>query len=121
LGNKSKIFKDKILNGGNNMTVEQIAIRQEVRQMLNEAGINKNTLKDMVKEVLEEEMQKAIKHAVKEMDFESRINDSFSKRVDGALRTEIRDQIKDRICSVFNRMTISVDVTDKSGMSSISR
>ena len=31
------------------MNVEQIAIRQEVRQMLNEAGINKNTLKDMVK------------------------------------------------------------------------
>lgn len=39
------------------MTVEQIAIRQEVRQMLNEAGINKNTLKDMVKEVLQEELK----------------------------------------------------------------
>ena len=36
------------------MTVEQIAVRQEVRQMLNEAGINKNTLKSMVKEVLQE-------------------------------------------------------------------
>lgn len=42
------------------MTVEQIAIRQEVRQMLNEAGINKNTLKDMVKEVLQEELKRAI-------------------------------------------------------------
>ena len=26
------------------MTVEQIAIRQEIRQLLNEAGINKNTM-----------------------------------------------------------------------------
>lgn len=39
------------------MTVEQIAIRQEVRQMLNEAGINKNTLKDMVKEVLKKNLK----------------------------------------------------------------
>ena len=35
------------------MIVEQIASRQEVRQMLTEAGINKNTMKEMVKEVLE--------------------------------------------------------------------
>jgi len=47
--------------GGNNMTVEQIVMRHEIRQMLNEAGINKNTLKDMVKEVLEEEINKAVR------------------------------------------------------------
>lgn len=66
-------------------------------------------------------MQKAIKQAIHEMDFESRINDNFSKRIDSALRTEMRDQIKDRICGVFSRMTISVDVTDKNGSSSITR
>ncbi len=33
------------------MTVEQIAIRQEIRQMLNEAGVNKTTLREMAKEV----------------------------------------------------------------------
>lgn len=103
------------------MTVEQIAIRQEVRQMLSEAGINKNTLKDIVKEVLEEEMQKAIKQAIKEMDFEGKINNIFSRKLDDALSVEIREQIRDRICSIFNRMTISVDVTDKHGMSSISK
>lgn len=37
------------------MTVAQIAIRQEIRQMRTEAGINKNTMKEMAKEVLEEE------------------------------------------------------------------
>jgi hypothetical protein len=103
------------------MTVEQIAIRQEVRQMLSEAGINKNTMKEMAKQVLEEEMNKAIKQAIQEMDFESKINYDFQKKIDSALRTEMRDQIKDRICSVFNRMTISVDVTDKNGSSSITR
>ena len=103
------------------MTVEQIAIRQEVRQMLTEAGINKNTMKEMAKQVLEEEMQKAIKQAIQEMDFDTKLNASFSRRIDDALRTEMRDQIKNRICSVFDRMTISVDVTDEHGSSSITR
>ena len=56
-----------------------------------------------------------------EMDFESRINDSFSKKIDSALRTEMRDQIRDRVCSVFGRMKISVDITDNTGSSSITR
>ena len=34
------------------MNVEEIALRREIRQMLNEAGFNKNTLKDEVKAVL---------------------------------------------------------------------
>ena len=55
------------------MTVEQIAIRQEVRQMLNEAGINKATLKDMAKEVLKEELGKAIKQALEETDTKGEI------------------------------------------------
>ena len=103
------------------MTVEQIAIRQEVRQMLTEAGINKNTMKEMAKGVLEEEMNKAIKQAIQEMDFGTQLNVDMSRQIDNALRTEIRDQIRDRICSVFSRMTISVDVTDKNGSSSITR
>lgn len=43
------------------MKIEEIYMRQEIRQMLNEAGITKNTLKDMVKEVLNEELGKACK------------------------------------------------------------
>lgn len=33
------------------MRVEEIALRQEIRQMLNEAGINKNTLRDMAEKL----------------------------------------------------------------------
>ena len=54
------------------MTVEQIAIRQEIRQLLNEAGINKNTMKDMVKEVIDEELSKAVKQVMHEMDLDSK-------------------------------------------------
>lgn len=29
------------------MRVEEIALRQEIRQMMNEAGLNKNTIREM--------------------------------------------------------------------------
>jgi len=103
------------------MNVEQIAIRQEVRQMLNEAGINKNTLKDMVKDVLQEEVSKACKQAVNESDVDSaiarKINDSFEKIV----REATRDEIRKRVHGIFDRMTISVDITDKDGQSVVTR
>ncbi len=99
------------------MNVEQIAIRQEVRQMLNEAGINRNTLKEMVKEVLQEEVSKACRQAVNESDVNDsiarKINDNFGKIV----REATKDEIRGRVQGIFNRMTISVDITDNDGHS----
>lgn len=103
------------------MRVEEIAIRQEVRQMLNEAGINKNILKDMVKEVLEEELSKACKQALNEKDTDGivarKINDNFER----ILKEAIRNEIRSRIYKVFDRMTISVDIMDKDGTSRITK
>ncbi len=103
------------------MNVEQIAIRQEVRQMLNEAGINRNTLKEMVKEVLQEEVSKACRQAVNESDVNDsiarKINDNFGKIV----REATKDEIRGRVQGIFNRMTISVDITDNDGQSVVTR
>lgn len=103
------------------MRVEDIVIRQEVRQMLNEAGINKSTLKDMVKEVLQEEVSKACKQAVNESNADSviarKINDNFGKIV----REATRDEIRERVRGIFDRMTISIDITDKDGQSVVTR
>lgn len=52
------------------MKVEEIALRQEVRQMLSEAGINKTVLKQLVKDVIDEEVNKAIKQAIAEQNWE---------------------------------------------------
>ncbi len=103
------------------MRAEEIAVRHEVRQMLNEAGINKNNLKDMAKEVLQEEISKACKQALNESDvdgvIERKINDSFGKIIREATRNEIRE----RVHGIFNRMTISVDITDEDGQSVVTR
>lgn len=97
------------------MTVEQIAIRQEVRQMLNEAGINKNTLKDMVKDVLNEELERAVKQALNETD----ISDKVSRCFHDTFKTVMKEEVRNRIVSPFNRMQISVDITDEHGISSL--
>lgn len=97
------------------MTIEQIAIRQEIRQMLSEAGINKNTLKDMVKDVLDEELERAIKRAINETDINGKMSCCFRD----TLKAVMKEEVRNRIVSPFNRMQISVDITDEHGTSSL--
>ena len=101
------------------MTVEQIAIRQEVRQMLSEAGINKNTMKEMVREVIDEELHKAVKQVMCEMDMESRINNLANYNLQEKIRKEIRASVDERVKGVFNRMAITIDIKNRDGGSSI--
>ena len=101
------------------MTVEQIAIRQEVRQMLNEAGINKNTMKKMVREIINEELNKAVRQVLHEMDLDSQIYNMANGNLKETVRKELRDSIDQRVNSVFSRMRISVDIKNVDGNSSI--
>jgi hypothetical protein len=103
------------------MTVEQIAVRQEVRQMLNEAGINKNTLKELVKEVLQEEIQKACVQAMHEKDIDTMVHNAMNNDFNRVVRDTTKEVIRERCTSIFHRMTISVDITDENGTSSITR
>lgn len=103
------------------MTVEQIVMRHEIRQMLNEAGINKNTLKDMVKEILGEEINKAVRQALNERDLESEVEIRIDANFDKAIRDKIKESVDDRTRRVFDRMRISVDIIDEHGCSSTSR
>lgn len=103
------------------MKVEEIAIRQEVRQLLNEAGINKNTLKDMIKQILQEEIAKAAKQSSHEMDVEGLIKNTVRNESGTIVRNLLRDEIRSHVNDLFHHMTISVDVTDKEGTSSITK
>ena len=68
------------------MKIEEIYMRQEIRQMLNEAGITKDTLKDMVKEVLNEELNKACKQAMAEYNVEGSVQTYFEDNAGRALK-----------------------------------
>jgi ribosomal protein S3AE len=92
------------------MTVEQIAIRQEVRQLLCDAGLNKNTMKDIVREVIDEELTKAVRQVMDEMDLEDRIHKSANGNLQQAIRKELRASIDNKVNGIFNRMSVNVTI-----------
>lgn len=96
------------------MQVEEIVMRQEIRQMLNEVGINKNTLKAMAKEVLNEEIEKACKQAISEFNVEkyakTQLQDSADRVLKDCLTDEVRQIMREKLQRVA--MRISVDLTE---------
>ncbi len=95
------------------MKVEEMALRSEIRQMLNEAGFNRNTLKDLVKEILKEELNKAIKQAVEETNCD--IVGYTKKNIDSIINKTTEKVVKDKITDTvvgnyFNRMKVDVSI-----------
>lgn len=100
------------------MRVEEIALRTEIRQMLNEAGFNKNTLKDEVKSVLREEIKKAVGQAVNETDFNGYVKGEVDRIIRDATKSHLQDTItRQMVGDWFHKMKVSVDITDKNGQS----
>ena len=98
------------------MRVEEIALRHEIRQMLNEAGYNKNTLKDLVKEVLREEIEKAVRQAVNETDFDAYVKQTADSIIRNATKAHLRDTITQQLVgNWFNRMKVNVEIETKDG------
>lgn len=100
------------------MRVEEMALRSEIRQMLNEAGFNKNTLKDEVKSVLREEIEKAVRQAVNETDFDGYVKRTADSIIRDAAKSHLKSVITDRLVGkYFNRMEINIDIKDEVGES----
>lgn len=95
------------------MRVEEMALRSEIRQMLNEAGFNKNTIKDLVKEVLQEELNKAIKQSIGETNYDiigytkKNIDSIINKTTERVVREKITDAI---VGNYFKRMKVDVNI-----------
>jgi hypothetical protein len=68
------------------MRVEEIALRQEARQMLCEAGLDKENLRELVLKDMDEKVVKAIEDKIKGIDFEemilNRVDKALTKAVD---------------------------------------
>ena len=96
------------------MRVEEMALRSEIRQMLNEAGLNRETIKQMVKETIED----VIKNQVNQVLMERR-NENLPRVVanylDNNMQKLIRDTAKDAIQQKMRWLdfAVNVNVTDK--------
>lgn len=86
------------------MRVEEIALRQEIRQMLSEADINRNTIRDMVRPVITEEVKKQVENAINQTNVNALVLSKMNTyEFREALRKAIEQVIKDEI-------NISIDV-----------
>lgn len=89
------------------MRVEEIALRQEIRQMLNEAGINKNTLFEMAKEVMHEEIEKQVKNSINQSNIDGIVYRKInSYELNEMMRAAIRKEISEAV-----RINIDVKAT----------
>ena len=69
------------------MRVEEIALRQEARQMLCEAGLDKESLKELVLKDMDDKVVQAIEKKIKGIEFEEMI----LRRVDRALDKAVEE------------------------------
>lgn len=89
------------------MRVEEIALRQEARQMLCEAGLNKESLKELVLKDLDDKVMQAIEKKIKGMDFE----DMIERRVDTALTKAVNEIVQKQINHYFCKHPLKIEAT----------
>lgn len=92
------------------MRVEEMALRSEVRQMLNEAGINRETLKDMVKESIDDVVKNQVNQVLMERK-EKDLNEVVSDYLDSKMHSTIRCCAESVIKEKLRWMNFNVNVT----------
>ena len=96
------------------MRVEEMALRSEIRQMLNEAGLNRETVKQMVKETIEDVVKNQVNQVLMERRDED-LSQVVANYLDNNMRKLIRDTAKDVIQQKMRWLdfAVNVNVTDK--------
>lgn len=96
------------------MRVEEMALRSEIRQMLNEAGLNRETVKQMVKETIEDVVKNQVNQVLMERREED-LSSVFANYLDNSMYRLIRKTAKDAIQQKMRWLdfTVNVNVTDK--------
>ena len=89
------------------MRIEDIALRQEARQMLCEAGLSKEELKELVLKDIDDKVIQAIESKIKGIDFEQMIMD----RVDKALTKAVNDIVRKEVEGYFYNRRLNICAT----------
>lgn len=91
------------------MTVGEMALRSEIRQMLNEAGLNRETLKEMVKESINDVVKNQVNQVLMERRDED-LSETVSKYLDSNMRAIVRNCAESTIKEKLRWMNFNVDV-----------
>ena len=91
------------------MKAEEIMIRSEIRQMLNEAGLNRESLREIVQNAINDIVEKKIDEAVRNYGgLDSGITRRVDERLDYTIKDEIREAIRDRIKYIGLRVIVDI-------------
>ena len=94
------------------MTVEEYEIRKVIYQMLADAGVNRETLKDLAKKVIEEKAEKAVHTAINQMDLPQRLREKADAIAKRDMPYAVREAIGKRISAIVSVAKISVSFDD---------
>lgn len=91
------------------MTVEEIELRKILTQMLADAGINRETLKDLVYQILDEKIDKAIKNAENQINVDKKVDRIWEKYIHDGIEKEARAAIADKVKCYFTDIRVTLD------------
>ena len=91
------------------MKAAEIALRQEIRQMLSEAGINKTSMREMAQEVLQQEIEKQVQNAISQNNINAIV---YQTSRSYELKDMMREAIKSEITRNLN-IDINIDAVVK--------
>lgn len=89
------------------MRVEEIALRQEARQMLCEAGLDKESLKELVLKDMDAKVIQAIEKRIKGIEFE----DMVMHKIDVALNKAVEEIVRRQVNNFFINKPIKIHAT----------
>ena len=89
------------------MRVEEIALRQEARQMLCEAGLDKESLKELVLKDMDAKVTQAIEKRLSGIDFEEMI----IRKVDRALDRAVDMVVQKQVSQFFHSRPLKIHAT----------
>ena len=94
------------------MKAEEILMRQEIRQMLNEAGVTPTSLKEMIQPVIDEKVTNAVNNYIAQTNMDKLIE----AKIKSYLQEEIASAVAYHVGRSMNRMQISVSIQNVEGV-----
>lgn len=91
------------------MTVEQIEIRKILTQMLADAGINRETIKDIVRDVIEEKVEKAIDTVCHQSNIASDVQRHWDQYVRSGIADAARNAVREQVKGYFQNISVTLN------------
>jgi len=94
------------------MRVEEMALRSEIRQMLDEAGFNRNTIKQMVKESIDDIVKNQVNQVLmerKEKDLGEVVESYIDNRLYRQIQNCTESVIKQKLQWIDFKVNVQVD------------